>query len=160
MSDEARANIGGLYGALWEEYKANVSRARPRLQLARVTGDPAAWIASSGGDMAEAALAAGMVDKLGDKVQFGARVAELAGKDPWSEKPGSYAASDLTAYLADMGQEAAARKSASSPSPARSSMGMPDRESPGARASPTCSTRRSTMILPASWCGWIRQAVR
>lgn len=110
MSDEARANIGGLYGALWEEYKANVSRARPRLQLARVTGDPAAWIASSGGDMAEAALAAGMVDKLGDKVQFGARVAELAGKDPWSEKPGSYAASDLTAYLADMGQEGSGKK--------------------------------------------------
>ena len=110
MTDEARANIGGLYGALWEEYKANVSRARPRLQLARVTGDPAAWIASSGGDMAEAARAAGMVDKLGDKAQFGARVAELAGKDPWSEKPGSYAASDLTAYLADIGQPQAGKK--------------------------------------------------
>lgn len=110
MSDEARANIGGLYAALWEEYKANVSRARPRLQLARVTGDPAAWIASSGGDMAEAALAAGMVDRLGDKAQFGARVAELAGKDPWSEKPGSYAASDLAAYLADIGQPQAGKK--------------------------------------------------
>ena len=105
MSEEARTNIAGLYGALWEEYKADVTRARPKLQLARVTGDPAAWIESSGGDMAEAALAAGMVDKLGDKAQFGARVAELAGKDPWSEKPGSYAASDLAAYLADLGQE-------------------------------------------------------
>lgn len=110
MSEEARANIGGLYGALWEEYKANVTTARPKLQLARVTGDPAAWIASSGGDMAEAALAAGMVDRLGDKAQFGARVAELAGKDPWSEKPGSYAASDLSAYLADLGQERSGKK--------------------------------------------------
>jgi protease-4 len=104
MSDEARANIGGLYGALWEEYKASVTRARPKLQLATVTGDPAAWIASSGGDMAKAAQDAGMVDKLGDRVAFGARVAELAGVDPWSKLPGAYAASDLGAYLADLGQ--------------------------------------------------------
>lgn len=104
MSEEARANIGGLYGALWEEYKANISKARPKLALARVTGDPAAWIESSGGDMAEAAVAAGLVDKLGDRAAFGGRVAELAGKDPWSDKPGSFAASDLGAYLADLGQ--------------------------------------------------------
>ncbi|WP_017663866.1 signal peptide peptidase SppA [Porphyrobacter sp. AAP82] len=104
MSEEARANIGGLYGALWEEYKANVTRARPKLQLARITGDPAAWVASSGGDMAKAALDAGMVDKLGDKAAFGARVAELAGEDPWSTLPGAYASSDLSAYLADLGQ--------------------------------------------------------
>ncbi|WP_073973375.1 signal peptide peptidase SppA [Erythrobacter donghaensis] len=104
MSEEARANIGGLYGALWEEYKASVTRARPKLQLAKITGDPAAWIASSGGDMAKAAQAAGLVDKLGDRVAFGARVAELAGKDPWSERPGTYASSDLPAYLADLGQ--------------------------------------------------------
>ena len=104
MSDEARANMAGLYGALWEEYKAKVTRARPRLALARVTDDPAAWIESSGGNMARAALSAGLVDKLGDRVAFGARVAELAGKDPWSEKPGSFAASDLGAYLADRGE--------------------------------------------------------
>jgi protease-4 len=110
MSDAARANIGGLYGALWEEYKANVTRARPKLQLAKVTDDPQAWIASSGGDMAEAALAAGLVDKLGDKAQFGARVAELAGKDPWSDKPGAFAASELGAYLADIGESRAGKK--------------------------------------------------
>ncbi len=104
MSEEARANIGGLYGALWEEYKAGISRARPKLALARVTGDPLAWIQSSGGDLAEAALAAGMVDKLGDRAAFGARVAELAGKDPWSDLPGSFASSDLPAYLADLGK--------------------------------------------------------
>lgn len=110
MSDEARANIGGLYGALWEEYKANVTRARPKLQLARVTGDPQAWIESAGGDMADAALAAGLVDKLGDKAQFGARVAEIAGKDPWDEKPGAFAASELGAYLADIGDNRTGKK--------------------------------------------------
>ena len=104
MSDEARANIGGLYGALWEEYKANVTKARPQLALSRITGDPVAWIESSGGDMAKAALSAGMVDKLGDRAAFGTRVAEIAGKDPWSKLPGSFASTELVPYLADVGQ--------------------------------------------------------
>jgi protease-4 len=103
MSDEARANIGGLYGALWEEWQANVKKARPKLALARVTSDPVGWINASGGDLAKAALAGGLVDKLGDRAQFGARVAQIAGKDPWTEKPGSFAASELGAYLADVG---------------------------------------------------------
>lgn len=105
MSDEARANVGGVYEALWEEWQANVSKARPKLELARVTGDPVAWINSANGDLAKAALSAGMVDKLGDRVQFGARVAALAGKDPWSEKPGAYAASELGPMLAAIGEE-------------------------------------------------------
>lgn len=103
MSDEARANAAGLYGAIWEEYKANVTKARPKLQLARVTGDPLAWIQGAGGDMAKAALGAGMVDKLGDRAQFGARVAQIAGEDPWDKTPGNFAASELAPYLADLG---------------------------------------------------------
>jgi protease-4 len=79
--------------------------ARPKLELARVTSDPVAWIASADGDLAKAALTAGLVDKLGDRVEFGARVAALAGKDPWSNKPGSYAASELAPMLADIGTQ-------------------------------------------------------
>jgi protease-4 len=110
MSDEARQNIGGLYGALWEEYKANVTKARPKLALARITTDPVAWIEGSGGDLAKAALDAGLVDKLGDRTQFGARVAELAGNDPWSKKPGAYAQSELGAFLADLGNNTDGKK--------------------------------------------------
>lgn len=109
MSDEARANIGGLYGALWEEWQANVKKARPKLALARVTSDPVGWINGAGGDLAKAALSAGLVDKLGDRVQFGARVAAIAGKDRWSEKPGSFAASELPAFLADVGKESSGK---------------------------------------------------
>lgn len=105
MSDEARQNLGGLYGAMWEEWQANVTKARPKLALARVTSDPIAWIQSSGGDLAQAAVSAGLVDKLGDRVQFGARVAELAGKDPWSDLPGTYASSELGSFLADVGKD-------------------------------------------------------
>ncbi|AOL95690.1 signal peptide peptidase SppA [Porphyrobacter sp. LM 6] len=109
MSDEARQNVGGLYGALWEEWQANVKKARPKLAVTRVTSDPVGWINASGGDLAKAALEGGLVDKLGDRAQFGARVAEMAGEDPWSNKPGAFASSDLTAYLADAGQSRAGK---------------------------------------------------
>lgn len=109
MSDEARQNVGGLYGALWEEWQANVKKARPKLAVTRVTSDPVSWINASGGDLAKAALEGGLVDKLGDRAQFGARVAEMAGEDPWSNKPGAFASSDLTAYLADAGQSRAGK---------------------------------------------------
>ncbi|PKP90547.1 MAG: signal peptide peptidase SppA, partial [Alphaproteobacteria bacterium HGW-Alphaproteobacteria-14] len=105
MSDEARANVGGVYSALWEEWQANVKKARPKLALARVTSDPVAWIDSADGNLAKAALSAGLVDKLGDRVAFGTRVAEIAGKDAWSTKPGSFAASDLGAFLAAVGEK-------------------------------------------------------
>nr|WP_298925711.1 signal peptide peptidase SppA [uncultured Erythrobacter sp.] len=101
MSDEARENIGALYGALWEEWQANVKKARPAMELERVTKDSVAWIEESSGDLAKAALAAGLVDKLGDNVEFGNRVAKIAGEDDWSNAPGSYAKSDLAPFLAD-----------------------------------------------------------
>ncbi|MBV7259162.1 signal peptide peptidase SppA [Erythrobacter crassostreae] len=101
MSEEARENIGALYGALWEEWQANVKKARPAIELDRVTKDTVAWVEESGGDLAKAALAAGLVDKLGDRVEFGTRVAEVAGEDEWSKLPGAYAKSDLSPFLAD-----------------------------------------------------------
>ena len=101
MSDEARENLSALYGALWEEWQANVKKARPAIELDRVTKSPVEWVEASEGDLAEAALAAGLVDKLGDRVEFGKRVAEVAGEDRWDETPGAYAKSDLLPYLAD-----------------------------------------------------------
>jgi len=101
MSDEARENYAALYGALWEEWQANVTKARPALKIDRITKDPAGWVEESGGDLAKAALAAGMVDKLGSSTEFGERVAELVGDDPWDNRPGSFAATDLGPYVAD-----------------------------------------------------------
>ena len=89
-----------LYGAVWENWKADVARARPKADIARVTGDPVAWLKASGGDAAQAALAAGLVDKIGDKVAFGERVKALVGEDFGSERPGSYAHTRIPALLA------------------------------------------------------------
>ncbi len=101
MSDEARENYAALYGTLWEEWKSHVSKARPKIKIDLVTSDPAAWVAASGGDLAEAALAAGLVDKLGTRIEWGERVAELAGEDEWNERPGTFAVTELEPWLAD-----------------------------------------------------------
>ena len=101
MSPEARENYQALYGALWEEWKARVKKARPKLQLDTVTSQPVEWVRASSGDLASAALKAGLVDKLGSRVDFGERVKELAGEDPWDSRPGAYAYSELDAWLVD-----------------------------------------------------------
>lgn len=102
-SEAARENLEALYGVLWEEWQAHVKKARPELQLDRVTGDPVGWVGASSGDLAEAALEAGLVDKLGSSVEFGERVAEIAGGDAWDEKPGAYAKTEFAPFLADIG---------------------------------------------------------
>jgi protease-4 len=77
QSPEARRANETLAAALWQAWQADVAAARPRARLAAYIADPAA-----GGDtMAQAAIAAGIVDKLGDRTAFGKRVAELAGVD-------------------------------------------------------------------------------
>ena len=101
MSPEARENLESLYGALWSEWQARVKKARPKLRLEAVTTQPVEWVRGSGGDLASAALKAGLVDKLGSRVDFGERVKALAGEDPWDARPGAYAYSELDAWLAD-----------------------------------------------------------
>lgn len=101
MSESARENYAALYGALWEEWKANVKQARPGIKIEQVTSDPAGWVEASKGDLAKAALAAGLVDKLGSRTEFGDRVAEVAGEDPWDNRPGSFAATELAPYVSD-----------------------------------------------------------
>lgn len=102
-SEASRENLAALYGALWEEWQANVKKARPSLDLDRVTTDPVAWVQASSGDLAKAALDAGLVDTIGTRVDFGKHVAEIAGEDAFDEKPGTYAKSDFAPYLADVG---------------------------------------------------------
>ncbi|MEO6717200.1 MAG: signal peptide peptidase SppA [Novosphingobium sp.] len=100
MSPEAREAGSALYGALFDAWKADVAKARPKANLAQVIADPAGWLKASGGDGAQAAVAAGLVDKIGDPVTFGNRVAELAGKDPRSKLPGAFAHTNLRSWLA------------------------------------------------------------
>ena len=101
MSPESRENYQQLYGALFSEWQADVKKARPRANLALVTRDPAGWLAASRGNLAQASLNAGLIDKAGTKVEFGERVKELAGEDPYDDTPGTYAHSTFDTFLAD-----------------------------------------------------------
>lgn len=100
MSDPAREARREVLGAVFDEWKANVARARPRANLALVTADPVGWLKASGGNLAEAARAAGLVDRLGDRVAFGQRMAQLVGKDPFDQGPAAFAHTSLKAMLA------------------------------------------------------------
>jgi protease-4 len=81
MSPEAREAMQALAGSLWEIWQQDVRQARPKAQLAAYVAAPVQQIEAAGGDMAKAALNAGLIDKIGDRVDFERRMAELAGAD-------------------------------------------------------------------------------
>ncbi len=80
MSPEARQANQALADALWGQWQEEVGRARPRAQLAPYVAAPAETVARFNGDMAQAALQLGLVDRLGDRSAFNARMAELVGQ--------------------------------------------------------------------------------
>lgn len=100
MSPEARQQSEALAAALWQGWQQEVAAARPRAQLAPYLADPNRFIQAAGGNMARAALDAGLVDRVGDRITFGRRMAELAG-GAQENIPGSYAAVHLDAWAAD-----------------------------------------------------------
>jgi protease-4 len=79
MSPEAREALTAVYGSIWESWQQEVRRARPKAQLAPYLADMPGRIEAAGGDMARAALQAGLVDKVGSREAFGRRVAEIVG---------------------------------------------------------------------------------
>ncbi|MBB5714208.1 signal peptide peptidase SppA [Sphingomonas aerophila] len=81
QSPDARAAATALYGSLFENWKQAVSHARPKAQIAAWLTDPAQLVARTAGDFAKADLQTGVVDKLGDRIAFGQRVAQIAGGD-------------------------------------------------------------------------------
>ena len=108
QSPEAKAAAQALADALFGSWTQEVTQARPRAKVAAYAADPLAALAAGRGDQAEAARAAGLVDRLGDRIAFGQRVAALAGKDG-IDGPGGYAAIPLDTYLAAHAEPEAGR---------------------------------------------------
>ena len=100
MSPEAREANQALANSLWASWQQDVHQARPRAQLAAYVADTPAFVTAAGGDLARAALNAGLVDHVGDRTAFGRRMAELAGTDE-DEVPGSYRAIHYRAWVDD-----------------------------------------------------------
>src|SRR5688500_18599105 len=83
MSPEDRADAEVWVGALWDAYKVDVGAARkldPAL-IQAYADEAAAGIRATGGDVAQYALARGLVDGLKTRQEFEAIIAEVAGED-------------------------------------------------------------------------------
>ncbi|GGZ04186.1 signal peptide peptidase SppA [Novosphingobium colocasiae] len=98
MSDPAREENTALLGSVWQTWKAGIAKARPKANIAQMTTDPAGWARSVNGDLAQGAKSAGLIDRIGDKTEFDARIAQLVGKGDADDLP--YAHTLLADWLA------------------------------------------------------------
>ncbi len=103
MSPEAERNAQALGDTLLATWVETVSRARPAAKLEPYITDPAGAVDAANGDLARAALAAGLVDRVADRQQYERRLAELGGED--DDAPGGYEQIELGAYLDDIIEE-------------------------------------------------------
>jgi protease-4 len=100
MSPEARENAQALGDALLETWRQDIGRGRPAALagLNRLLADPVGVTRAVRGDLARAALELKLVDKIGERRAFEARLAELGGKD--ADAPHGYQRIKLAAYEA------------------------------------------------------------
>ncbi|MGI8610893.1 MAG: S49 family peptidase, partial [Sphingomicrobium sp.] len=99
MSPESRENYQAFGQALLESWREGVLRARPKAKLDAYLRDMAGVVDAAGGNLAQAALNAGMVDKIADRRAFEARLAKLGGED--DDSFGGYNRIKLDSYIAD-----------------------------------------------------------
>lgn len=98
QSPEAKAAAQALADHLWQNWKADVSRARPKAKIEAYSANPLPIIEAAKGDLPAAATAAGLVDTLGDDRAFADHVAGIAGESTDGDGP-AFAAIDLDDYV-------------------------------------------------------------
>jgi protease-4 len=98
QSPEAREANEALYGAIWSQWQEAVKKARPKAQIDQLIAQPDAAVTAANGDIALANERMGLIDKRGDRLAFGKRVAEIAGSD--AKKPaGNFKTIKLSNWL-------------------------------------------------------------
>ncbi|MDQ2877697.1 MAG: signal peptide peptidase SppA [Pseudomonadota bacterium] len=98
-SPEAKEEVVKLYQVLFAQWQDAIGKARPKAKIAAFLATPGAVITAAQGDIAKANLDAGIVDKLGSRLDFGKRVAQIAGHD--DDKPaGTFNTIKYDAYVA------------------------------------------------------------
>lgn len=91
MSPEAREANEALYGAIFTQWQEGIAKARPKARIADYLTKPDEVVLGARGDIAASNLAYGLVDKVGDRLAFGKRVAEIVGA-PSGKSAGSFKA--------------------------------------------------------------------
>ncbi|MGC1468075.1 MAG: signal peptide peptidase SppA [Sphingorhabdus sp.] len=99
QSPEAEVAMKALYDEVWEQWRSDVAKARPKAKLDALLADAPAAVEAAKGDLAQLSLANGLVDKLGDRIAFGKYVAAKVGEGR-EEKIGSFAETRPAALLA------------------------------------------------------------
>jgi protease IV len=99
QSPEAETAMKALYDEVWEQWRSDVAKARPKAKLDALLTDAPAAVEAAKGDLAQLSLANGLVDKLGDRIAFGKYVAAKVGEGR-EEKIGSFAETRPAALLA------------------------------------------------------------
>ncbi len=95
QSPEAKQELEVYAKTLFDSWMADIVKARPQAKLAAYVADPVA--ATANGDMAQSALSAGIVDKLGDRVAFDTAVAAIVGP---GRKDDAFARINLRPWIA------------------------------------------------------------
>src|SRR4051794_34153661 len=102
MSPEARQNYEALDQAELESWRQSVHQSRPKANVDLFLTNMPAAVDAAGGDMAKAALAAGLVDRLGERRDFEQRLAALGGSDTSKDNVGGFKKIKLSSYVADV----------------------------------------------------------
>lgn len=100
MSPEARQNYTALDQARLETWRQEVKQARPRANIDLFLSNMNGAVAAAGGDMAKAALQAGLVDRIGDRRDFESRLADLGGGA--GERGSAFKRIPLGSYVGDV----------------------------------------------------------
>ena len=100
MSPAAKENYTALDQARLESWKQEVKQARPKANIDLFLGNMNAAVSAAGGDMAKAALQNGLVDRIGDRREFEARLAQLGGGAGSNGAP--YREVKLGSYVSDV----------------------------------------------------------
>jgi protease-4 len=98
QSPDAKKADQALVDALWQDWREDVAKVRPKARLDAYISDPVKAVKDARGDVPKAAVAAGLIDKVGDEIAFGKHVAEIAGKAA-DDMPGGYATLKLSRYV-------------------------------------------------------------
>lgn len=99
-SPEAEAADQALVDDLWRAYRDGIKAARPSLDLdALVTGWPAR-VQSAGPDLATLAREAGLVDRVGPRLEFARRLRQLVGEGDDPDRADDFKRIGLPEYLA------------------------------------------------------------
>jgi protease-4 len=81
QSPESREASQALADTLFEAWREDISQARPDANLDAIIATPADVVEAANGDLATAARDAGMVDQIGTRLDWEARLAEVSGED-------------------------------------------------------------------------------